>query len=294
MSLDVESMQDCVLARAAIDGVMSVYGRGTHITTGLQPPPPPTDAEVNQQANVTILPVTLTGIPHNGDGSTANPGPLPPIQPENPASEAGDQAEATGFSKEQIKAASAANPTLAALVAKKGRKSATEKALIETLVAQTLGVPVPASAAPPVGAALAGATAQDLQAALAKSTTVVHSEPGIEVRVPNTAPAAETPASPPPAATEDVSIAALLAANKNKQPEPAAAAAPSAPQAKQPEQMSNEELYAAIQSYADNGGGLFWFRTVIERGGGDQNKLSADYMRQVLAAPQKFFPGAVV
>jgi hypothetical protein len=313
MDFSVESMQDAVLARAALDGLLKAYQARGAVT----------DTKVTQE---TITETVINRL--QGES---------PAKASIPATESGGAAEDSGaddadsstdtaptgaFTKDQIKAAAEKNPALAALVKGRGRKSAAQQAEINRLTAETLGVALPQAptqqSQEPIGAALKGASATELAAALAQNTTVTHQEPGVEVRTVTAGPATQVqqptaPASSPIAG--DSSLAELLAARQRTQqpqvqtqPETTAPVSTGTPAPTPPfldgatdqaprktvEEMSQDELLAAIREYADQGAGLFWFRSVVERSKtGDMTKMSAEYMREVLKNPGAYYPAAV-
>lgn len=198
-----------------------------------------------------------------------------------------EPADPSPYTKEQIKNAAGVNPELAALISKRGRKSAEESARIVALTRATIDgsafgeKPVPTTTAAPVGAALQGATAEELNAALKADTTVVESQPGVEVR---TVPAAATAAASQPNGALDFlnkkgAMSAASAGQSVAQPAPA-----------QPAAESPADLFKRIQAYADDGAGLFWFRNVVSMGGGDIQNLTPEFMQGVLANPEAYYP----
>lgn len=217
-----------------------------------------------------------------------------------PPAPSGDAEPPAPYSKEQIKAAAGVNPELLALISKRGRKSAEQQQQIYDLTRATLDgsafppfVVTAPKAAPPVGAALAGMTAQELNAALKAPTstdtavtdtsTVTHASAQVEVRKisnPNVdldflnKPAT---ASAPPAA------AAPAAA-----PEPPAAQ--EAPVTADVTSLSDADLRAQITKLAEDNYGLPWFLSVVTKGGGNMNDLNRDFMLQVLSTPDSFQP----
>lgn len=289
MDFSIESMQDAVLARAALDGLLNQYAKGPVSSAVLaeavqrQQPADPSPAKASQ-ANADTNTIDFSRIPQNVAENAGS---------EQETDGAADSPTTGAFTKEQIKEAASKNAELAELVKGRGKKSAEKIAKINALTAQVLGVPVP-TAEEPIGAALKGATAEELAAALGTKTTVVRQEPGVEVRVPTPTP---TPSGNP----IEGSLAEMLAARKAAAAGTATpASTPAAEQqgsevaSKTPDQMSKEELLNAIREYSDQGAGLFWFRSVIERSGaGDQAKMSVEYMREVLKNPGAFYPGAV-
>lgn len=197
------------------------------------------------------------------------------------------------FTKEQIKQATDLNPDLAKLVGKKGRKSAAQQAEINALVAQALGVTIPGEftqqTAEPIGLALKGATAEELAAALAATTTPVVSTPEVEVRVlmdEGTRKVNEMP-SFLSADTGFADLAALSAAAATQQPaQQTIVSAPVDP----PAELTNEALYQKISDYANNGAGLGWYKNVVDQGGGHINQMPREHMLKVLANPEAFYP----
>ena len=245
----VENTRDAVLARAALDGLLAAAMRQEPVHSR------PIEEHIS---DVVDLPVAVANTPVTTFEPTV---------------------QQAGFSKEQIKAAAAQNPELAAIVAKKGRKSVAETTRIMELTAQVLG-----DQPEPVGAALNGSTAEELRAALAATTTQVSAEPGVVVcELPaTTTTGIEQPKSGLAALDPDVASIAAAASKPQAEPEPE-------PAKDDISSLSDSDLYERIQNYA-NGAGLFWFKNVVDQGGGNINKMPRDHMIKVLGNPEAFYP----
>lgn len=298
----IESLQDAVLASAAVQAVQSVFAR-TSMATGtlavgaeeLSPALFGTQfvdkLDGDQSYKVTVEETTALDnavaatdqvITHLKDAAKEDK-----INSE-------PEYDRTPYTKEQLKAAAAHNEELAALVSKRGKKTPAHWARLNQLAAEVIG---DAAKQQPVGTALKGQTAQQLQAALTANTVpanspedagkqpiletntqVVHQEPGLEVR-----------AQPGPEAD---SFQAALAERFKNDPKTEPSASAQQEQADPLEGMSREELYQRIRKYAEDGAGLFWMRNVVDAGGGDASKMSAAHMITALRNPTRYFPNA--
>jgi hypothetical protein len=208
------------------------------------------------------------------------------------------------LTKEQIKAAAALSPELAALVSKRGRKSAAEQFKIDALTRLALGLdptrgvrPKPidefeAGIVESIGKALEGATAEELAAALAQTTTVTETAPGVEVRtlVATGNPAVEVAevisngSAGSTGATVDPDFDFLA---KNEELTTQAEAEPI-----DLDRIGKDDLMDLINAYAGDGAGILWYRCVVEKGGGKTAKLTPDYLRGVLRNPEAYYPEA--
>ena len=270
----VESLADAVYAKAALDGILSVGVRSQNGTK--------VEATAGTILNTGAL--TSAGVVTGSDPDykPGDPFPKGPVAEEpkamydlreEPDAHTHHQVDdSPDFTKEQIKAAAAHCPELAALVGKRGKKSEVEKAKIKELTA--LHLPNAPAEEERVGEALAGATAEELQEAL---TTGVHENTTTE-------PVAEAETKPTGLAALDPDLAAIAS---QRQP----AATEAAPQQASGDlsALSDAELYQRIQDYGESDeGGFSWFRNVVAQGGGNINKLPREHMLKVLENPAAF------
>lgn len=295
----IESLQDAVLASAAVQAVQSVFAR-TSMATG-------TLAVGAEELSPALFGTQFSeGFTHNDEPNTGNQQKSEPINPAPTKAEIEAAAakedkinsepeyDKTPYTKEQLKAAAAHNEELAALVSKRGKKTPAHWARLNQLAAEVIG---DAAKQQSVGTALKGQTAEQLQAALTAntvptnspadagkqptletSTQVVHQEPGLEVRAQ-------------PGEQAD-SFAAALAERFKNDPKTEPSASAQQEQADPLEGLSREELYQRIRKYAEDGAGLFWMRNVVDAGGGDASKMSAAHMITALRNPTRYFPNA--
>lgn len=292
----IESLQDAVLASAAVQAVQSVFAR-TSMATG-------TVTVGAEELSPALFGTQFSdGFTHNDEPNTGNQQsdiPQTGLAQVDPAPAKEDKINSepeydkTPYTKEQLKAAAAHNEELAALVSKRGKKTPAHWARLNQLAAEVIG---DAAKQQSVGTALKGQTAEQLQAALTAntvptnspadagkqptletSTQVVHQEPGLEVRAQ-------------PGEQAD-SFAAALAERFKNDPKTEPSASAQQEQVDPLEGLSREELYQRIRKYAEDGAGLFWMRNVVDAGGGDASKMSAAHMLTALRNPTRYFPNA--
>lgn len=184
-------------------------------------------------------------------------------------------AEVVPFTKEEIEEASKFNEELYALVHKKGKKSADQKARMYALTEQVrLGFEAGLIEEPadtevveePVGKVFEGASAADLQALLEATTAPISQTGAVEVR------------SLLPNFLED--NPAFVSA----EPEEPAQVTNSW------EQFTDDQLLSQIEDLQQNGLGIHWFKNVVALGGGNWLKMPRDHMIAVLADPDSFTP----
>lgn len=224
---------------------------------------------------------------------------------------ADDSPDAPGeYTKDQIKQAATSNPELAALVSKKGKKSATEKARMQELTRHVLGAKTCAEAAtapakeqPPVGQALAGMTAEQLNQAIKSVGTTVAGEGDTQVQVLGDAKtAAHVAQEALLGKTHTARLAAPVSTNTAVDldflgPKTEAPVAMPTPPLNTPapadagdglESLSRDDLVKKVQAHGFGELGFAWLRNVVEAGGGSFDKLKADYMVHALRNPGQF------
>lgn len=268
-------LEDALVARAALDGMIAEYHRqsdgGTSLTEAMDGDElERIAAEVARELSDSLKP--YVGNVVKGDEFVANVGSVT-VEPVADEITTVSSTDPEPFTKEQIKAAAKFHPDLAALVSKRGKKTAEEKARIIALTAEVLNEnqvdeqsEEAEPAEEPVGKVFEGASAEQLNAILEATTTPVTTTENVEVRtLPNF----------------------LTEANGGGQTEKV-----DEPQVTNSlESMPDEALHKMIVDYMQSDGGFFWFRNVVSLGGGDMNKLPREHMLKVLSDPAAFNVG---